>query len=75
MASNGILALVPPVVQKIYYGDEANARRTVEEMLDVFGDAYCNKHLVFGIIELLVVRLMPEMAAKHAGELLGEKIG
>ena len=74
-AVDGILALIPPLVQKVYFGDEINARRTVEEMLDVFGDAYCTRHLIFGAIDLFVVRLMPEMAEKHAGELLGDKIG
>jgi len=46
----------------------------VQEILDLFSDAYCNKHLVFQVIELLVVRLMPEIAEKTTAELLAEKL-
>jgi hypothetical protein len=49
--------------------------RQVEEMLDVFGDAYCNRHLLYGLVELLVVKLIPEMEEKGVGELLGERLG
>ncbi len=43
-------------------------------ILDVFGDAYCNKHLVYGILELVLVRLLPELAEKGVLELWGERI-
>jgi hypothetical protein len=43
-------------------------------ILDVFSDAYCNKHLVYGILELVVVRLLPEMKEKGVLELWGERI-
>ncbi|KAF2139623.1 uncharacterized protein K452DRAFT_204712, partial [Aplosporella prunicola CBS 121167] len=43
-------------------GADAEAMQAdVEALLDVFGDAYLNKHLVFGIVELVVARLMPEL--------------
>lgn len=45
----------------------------IEDTLDVFGDAYLNKHLVFGIVELLFVRLMPELSDKGVRELLEER--
>ncbi|KJR86396.1 uncharacterized protein SPSK_02791 [Sporothrix schenckii 1099-18] len=31
-------------------------------LLDVFDDAYCNKHLLYGILEAIFVRLVPELA-------------
>lgn len=43
-------------------------------VLDVFGDAYCNKHLVYAALELVLVRLVPELAEKGVVELLGERI-
>ncbi|KAK7965034.1 hypothetical protein PG988_010038 [Apiospora saccharicola] len=33
-------------------------------ILDVFSDAYCNKHLMYGVLELILVRLMPELAER-----------
>ena len=31
-------------------------------LLDVFDDAYCNKHLLYSILEAIFVRLVPELA-------------
>ena len=45
----------------------------VEEMLDVFGNAYMNKHLVYNILELVLVRLVPEIGAMTPAELLAER--
>lgn len=47
----------------------------VEDVLGVLGDAYLNKHLVYNIIELIVVRLLPEMGEKGVQELMKERIG
>jgi hypothetical protein len=46
----------------------------VEQVLDVFGDSYCNKHLLYGVVELITVRLIPEMAEKGVEELLQERL-
>jgi hypothetical protein len=43
-------------------------------ILDVFGDAYCNKHVVYAIVELILVRLLPELAEKGVLELWAERI-
>lgn len=43
-------------------------------VLDVFSDAYCNKHLVYGIVELVLVRLMPELAERGVIDLLDERL-
>ena len=47
--------------------------RQVEEILDVFGDAYLNKHLVYSILELVIVRLVPELGESTPSELLSER--
>ncbi|AEO57702.1 hypothetical protein MYCTH_49020 [Thermothelomyces thermophilus ATCC 42464] len=43
-------------------------------ILDVFSDAYCNKHLVYGVLELILVRLLPELTEKVTLELWKERI-
>ncbi len=77
--AEAILSLVPPIVSRVYFnvnadkdGDE-EAVRHVEDVLDVFGNAYLNKHLVYNIIELVIVRLVPEMGDLTPSELLSER--
>jgi len=43
--------------------------------LDVFGDAYLNKHLLYAIVELLLVRLVPEVGQSGVGELMEARLG
>jgi hypothetical protein len=45
----------------------------IEEILDIFGNSYMNKHLVYNILELAVVRLVPEMRVSGVGDLLAER--
>ena len=45
------------------------------ELLDVWGDAYLNKHLAYSILELVVVRVLPEVGEKGVEELMRERIG
>ena len=57
-----IVAAVPKVVLGRYfgmYGDGSHDKiiDEVEEMLGVLGDAYLNKHLMYNLIELIVVSL------------------
>ena len=47
----------------------------VEAILDVFSDSYCNKHLTYGILELVLVRLVPEIGKKGVQELMEERLG
>jgi hypothetical protein len=58
-------------------GDEGKEKLVgeVEEMLGVLGDAYLNRHLVYGLIELIIVRLIAEMGEKGVGELMKARIG
>ena len=45
----------------------------IEEILDVFGDSYMNKHFLYSILELIVLRLVPEILDKTPSELLAER--
>ncbi|GAB7351208.1 hypothetical protein MBLNU459_g1646t2 [Dothideomycetes sp. NU459] len=42
----------------------------IEEMLDVFGDTYLNKHFVFALVDLIFLRLFPEMERQSVTSLL-----
>ncbi|RYP50453.1 hypothetical protein DL768_004045 [Monosporascus sp. mg162] len=56
-------------------GDEDRILHEIETgIVDVFSDTYCNKHLMYGILELILVRLMPELAEKGVIELLEERL-
>ncbi|RYP64055.1 hypothetical protein DL770_009264 [Monosporascus sp. CRB-9-2] len=58
--------------------DDGDKERILSEIetgiIDVFSDTYCNKHLMYGILELILVRLMPELAEKGVIELLEERL-
>jgi len=70
-----ILSLIPAKIQDIYFGSGIERRvREVEELLNVFDDTYCNKHLLYGVVELIIVRLLPEMAEKGVEALLAERL-
>lgn len=70
-----ILSLIPAKMQDVYFGAGIERRvREVEEVLNVFDDSYCNKHLLYGVVELIIVRLLPEMAEKGVEELLEERL-
>ena len=77
--AEAILSLVPPLVSRVYFNVDADKEgedemlRQVEDILDVFGDVYCNKHLAYNILELVIVRLVPELGESTPSELLSER--
>ena len=74
-AAHAVLSLIPPVVARTFFAssDEKSWVQQVEEMLDVFGDARFNIYWIYAILELVLVRLMPELAEKGWSELLVER--
>ena len=72
---------VPPRLYSLYFSGRPPWRdgeldvSAVEELLDLFGDEYCNKHIMYGVIELVLVRLMPELSERRPGELMAERLG
>ncbi|KAG5296943.1 PXA domain-containing protein [Histoplasma ohiense] len=43
------------------------------DILDVFADKYCNKHLMYSIIETVLVKLLPEISEHGIAELMAER--
>lgn len=57
--------------------DQPDARIITEietDILDAFSDAYCNKHLMYSALELVLVRLIPELAEKSIVGLWNERL-
>ena len=67
--ANTILDAIPGAIRSRFFGtkDQDLARQDVENTLDLFSDAYINKHLIISAVELIVVRLFPELA-EHVEE-------
>ncbi|KJZ74100.1 hypothetical protein HIM_06549 [Hirsutella minnesotensis 3608] len=89
-AAKAVWDVLPKSIGRVYFGtsdmlglraraDECvgdeGAIDDVERILMVLGDEYCNKHLVYGMLELLLVRLMPELSEKGIVELWEERLG
>ncbi|KAK7417918.1 hypothetical protein QQZ08_011458 [Neonectria magnoliae] len=47
----------------------------LEHLLLVLDDEYCNKHLMYSVLELVLVRLMPELSEKGVVDLQDERLG
>ncbi|TAQ87754.1 hypothetical protein B7494_g3924 [Chlorociboria aeruginascens] len=72
--AEAVLSLIPEKMQDVYFGPGRVGRvKDIEEILNIFHDKYCNKHLLYGVVELIVVRLIPELAEKGVEELLEER--
>ena len=61
--ADAIVQIVPGPIRTRYFAtkDEDLMRQDVETTLDLFADPYINKHLIVSAVELLVVRLFPEL--------------
>lgn len=40
----------------------------MEAELDVWGDQYLNKHLLYAVVEMVVVRVLPEVGERGVKE-------
>lgn len=72
-----LLGLLPPTIACAFFAtrDQADHLRQVEGLLDCLDDAYLNKHLIFAIVELIVLRLVPELGERGVQALLDERLG
>lgn len=43
------------------------------EILDLFADEYCNKHLLYSIVETVLARLLPELSDRSIAELMEDR--
>lgn len=74
--AEALLSFVPAAVSRQVLGpDDEDAIKDVEGQLDIWSDAYCNKHLLYGITELILVRVFPELGEKGVRELMAERLG
>jgi len=64
-------------VRRVYFATDVHAGQSAVVLgwLDVLSDGYMNRHLVFGVLELLVVRVIPDVATNSVGEMLDNKLG
>jgi hypothetical protein len=89
-AARAIVAVVPERAWGLYLGSKGPSDRggsqekqekekywvaEVEAWLDVVGDPYLNRHLMIRLVELLVVRVIPEMAEDGVDTLLSDRVG
>ncbi|KAF2680341.1 hypothetical protein K458DRAFT_490009 [Lentithecium fluviatile CBS 122367] len=72
-----LLGLLPTGVATAFFAtvSQNEQLQQVEEILDCLDDAYLNKHLIFAIIELIVLRLVPELGERGVQELMDERLG
>jgi hypothetical protein len=72
-----LLNLLPPKVAATFFASHNRVaqHKQVEEILDCLDDTYLNKHLIFQIVELIVLRLVPELGQQGVQDLMEERIG
>ncbi|KAF2875544.1 PXA domain-containing protein [Massariosphaeria phaeospora] len=75
--ATALLDLLPASMAAAFFATEnpLEKLRRVEQLLDCLDDAYLNKHLVFQIVELIVLRLVPELGERGVQELMDERLG
>lgn len=75
-AARDLLGLVPGPVAAVFFAspDPDRWRCQVEtDMLDLFSDPYLNRHLIYAALELVLVRLLPELAEETWSDLMKER--
>lgn len=67
--AEAIVDAVPTALRRRFFATEAKALMVddVESELDLLGDSYVNKHLIMSAVELIAVRLFPELAKNSDG--------
>ncbi|KAJ8112909.1 hypothetical protein OPT61_g4838 [Boeremia exigua] len=72
-----LLRLVPSKVADVFFASDSKVaqHQHVEEILECLEDTYMNKHLIFQILELIVLRLAPELEQRGVRDLIEERTG
>lgn len=54
--------------------EELYLLETIEDdLLDLFADEYCNKHLIYSIIETVLSKVLPEMTERSVLDLMEDR--
>lgn len=71
-----LLALLPVPVATVFFATSQRELQLqdIEETLSCFEDAYLNKHLIYQVVELIVLRLAPELGSQGVEELYVERM-
>ncbi|KAF1842910.1 uncharacterized protein K460DRAFT_288087 [Cucurbitaria berberidis CBS 394.84] len=72
-----LLNLLPPAVAKAFFASHKREvqLQEVDKVLSCLDDTYLNKHLIFQIVELIVLRIVPELGERGVRDLLEERTG
>lgn len=72
-----LLDLLPPTVAVAFFASHTRDAQLqqIEDVLSCLDDVYLNKHLVFQLLELIVIRLVPELGERGVQDLLEERSG
>jgi len=75
--ASALLGLLPAPVAATFFASKSQLEQLqqVEALLDCLDDAYLNKHLIFQVVELIIVRLVPELGEREVHELMEERLG
>ncbi|KAL4779685.1 PXA domain-containing protein [Aspergillus varians] len=57
-----------------HYAEEEPLASAIEnDILDLFADEYCNKHLIYSIIETVLAKILPELSDRSIAELMEDR--
>lgn len=82
-ATSSSSSYTEPATSRVTAGSETPTTADEEEelilsaierdILDLFSDEYCNKHLVYSIIETVLIKLLPEISEQGVSEMMAER--
>lgn len=58
----------------VKYRDRATVAAIEDSILQPFSDAYCNKHLLYASLELVLLRLIPELGSQGIEEMIEQRL-
>jgi hypothetical protein len=70
-----ILSLLPMRLATAFFASEKRDTQLshIEEVLSSLEDSYLNKHLIFQIVELIILRLVPELGMRGVRDLMEDR--
>lgn len=75
--ADSLLGLLPSNVAVAFFVSDSRVAQheQIEEILECLEDTYLNKHLIFQMLELIVLRLAPELEQQGIQDLMEDRIG